>query len=291
MLPQQTVAKIDISEFNRVLTKYDDLVSDLSKRQGTKTYVATPSDSLERLDRRRFNEIPAVAQQRTTDKGETWLEKEEVEDLIKWKLKHGKFRPKLTQLVASNPSSTVASTTKEAFQLHDANPSAPSSSITKLTSLKGIGPASASLLLAVFDPQHVPFFSDECFRWVMYEGSTNDKGWDRKIKYDAKEYRTLFELVANLRNRLQEESGKEISAADVEKVAYVLGKEAGGEGVNGKAIGNGVGKSSAAQISPERKVSPPVPKERKRKAPPSGGSDVATTENEQPLRRSGRRRG
>lgn len=36
----------------------------------------------------------------------------------------------------------------------------------------------------------------------------------------------MFEKVQALRERLQKESGQEVSALDLEKVAYVLGKEA-----------------------------------------------------------------
>ena len=52
------------------------------------------------------------------------------------------------------------------------------------------------------------------------------KGWDRKINYTIKEYRSLFEKVAKLRERLESDSGKQVSTIDIEKAAYVLGKDA-----------------------------------------------------------------
>ena len=71
----------------------------------------------------------------------------------------------------------------------------------------------------------IPFFSDEIYRYLLWE-EAKLKGWDRKINYTIKEYRTLFERVAALRKRLEEASGEEVSAVHIEKAAYVLGKDA-----------------------------------------------------------------
>lgn len=83
--------------------------------------------------------------------------------------------------------------------------------------MKGIGPATAALLLSTSDPEKLPFFSDELFRWACWENRSG-AGWDRKIKYSIKEYRELKEKVDELRDRI----GK--GALEAEKVAYVLGK-------------------------------------------------------------------
>lgn len=89
--------------------------------------------------------------------------------------------------------------------------------LTILSKLKGIGPATAALLLSTSDPKTLPFFSDELFRWAFWENKTVGR-WDRKIKYSPKEYRELKRRVDELRNR----TGKD--AIEAEKVAYVLGK-------------------------------------------------------------------
>lgn len=105
------------------------------------------------------------------------------------------------------------------------------SAVQLLTSLRGIGPATASLLLSVHNPDGVPFFSDELFRWVMWDEKDGgaDK-WKRKIKYNLKEYEELVKKVADLVGRLG------VRAVDCEKVAWVLGKE----GVDvGADAGNG----------------------------------------------------
>ena len=79
--------------------------------------------------------------------------------------------------------------------------------------LKGIGPATASLLLAVHDPDHVIFFSDQAYYWLCNDG---DKG---ALKYDINEYEVLAEKAKAFMKRLG------VTAIDVEKVAYVLMKE------------------------------------------------------------------
>ena len=63
------------------------------------------------------------------------------------------------------------------------------------------------------------------YRYLHWE-EAKSKGWDRKINYTIKEYKAVFERVAELRERLEKESGKEVSAIDIEKAAYVLGRDA-----------------------------------------------------------------
>jgi len=97
--------------------------------------------------------------------------------------------------------------------------------LNKLTVLKGIGPASASLLLSVGCPGSVAFFSDEAFRWIMtgadYSNNAGGKGWNRNIKYDKKEYGEFIRHVREVTERL----GGGVKALDVENVGWVLGKE------------------------------------------------------------------
>lgn len=95
--------------------------------------------------------------------------------------------------------------------------------MTVLTTLKGIGPATASLLLSTYAPDEIPFFSDELFRWVNWADPKvkGTEGWERKIGYTAKEYSGLNEKVGNVRRQL------EVGCRDLECVAWVLGKMKG----------------------------------------------------------------
>lgn len=131
---------------------------------------------------------------------------------------HGTNRPSLPGLIAQNSEEVVESTTKSAFALYKSDPANYTAPLKKLEELKGVGPATASLLLSILDGDNAPFFSDELFRWVCWDEARG--GWKRKIKYDKKEYGMLWEGVKTLRNRL----GEGVSAVDLEKCAYVCGK-------------------------------------------------------------------
>ncbi|KAL8850941.1 MAG: hypothetical protein Q9221_004141 [Calogaya cf. arnoldii] len=194
-------------------------------------------DKLEGLSELRYTDVPEVVAQRKKD-GEAFLEKTEVQSLVEWKLKFGTYRPSLAKLVASNPVEEVRKTTSTAFSLMSEDPN-PSNAISTLSKLKGIGPATASLLLSCYDPVTIPFFSDELFRWLHWqtdvEGNTKkrkskgieDNGnGNRKINYTAKEYASIFEKTTVLRKRLSEESGETITAVDIEKAAYKISKSA-----------------------------------------------------------------
>ena len=154
--------------------------------------------------------------------------------------KHGTYgyRPSLAKLIDSNSPDEVRQITSSAFSIY--NPTSLSDvhkAITLLIELRGVGPATASLILSCYDPVAVPFFSEDLYRW-LYWHVKNDKsdgtkkrkkgseltGWDRTMKYTAKEYRFLFEMASVLRERLNKASGKEIRAADVEKAAYDIAK-------------------------------------------------------------------
>jgi hypothetical protein len=114
--------------------------------------------------------------------------------------------------VQQNSEEFVKETTIAGFSAESWN-----DSLNILTKLKGIGPATAALLLSTSNPEELPFFSDEIFRWAFWQNKTGDR-WDRKIKYSLKEYRELKAKIDELRDRI----GR--GAIEIEKVAYVLGK-------------------------------------------------------------------
>ncbi|MDA4133776.1 MAG: hypothetical protein OK454_11745, partial [Thaumarchaeota archaeon] len=113
--------------------------------------------------------------------------------------RHGKFRPTLMKLVSSNDPSLVQETIQQAIRAYRSAPPSSSSSsrasaaLEILTRLKGIGPATASLLLAVHFPAEAPFFADEAMLWLCCGGKK-----DTVIKYNAKEYAQLCEQAGKL---------------------------------------------------------------------------------------------
>ncbi|KAK7698094.1 hypothetical protein SLS64_012869 [Diaporthe eres] len=198
---------ITLQEFRDVLAKYDQLIEAVSASKGAKPGQKT----LAELDHYRYVEAPALF---ATTSSRRPMQLGDVQTLVEWKLKHGKFRPTLMKLVSSNEESFVKDTATSALDIYTKKADA-SAAIDVLTRLKGIGPATASLLLAVHDPQNIVFFADEAFYWLCNHGRRDH------IKYNAKEYKQLHENSQKLATRLN------VRAMDVERVAYVLLNDSG----------------------------------------------------------------
>jgi hypothetical protein len=175
---------------------------------------------LEELDPVRYETMPDTLRKRKAE-GESYLEKDEVLKLVKWKLSHGKFRPNLMNLVSKNSEEAVRESTSKGFAEKDTI-----KGLDVLTKLSGIGPATAALLLSVNDPEIIPFFSDELFRFsqLTQDGDGGVTGWDRKIAYNKKEYVGLLTFCTELRESINETAiaDSTVSMLDLEKYAYVL---------------------------------------------------------------------
>ena len=83
------------------------------------------------------------------------LIKPELERIMEWKLKRGKFRPGLLKLVQSNSAEMVESCSSKAFATDSVD-----EAMSHLVELKGVGPATASAILSGCNKQ-VPFMADE----------------------------------------------------------------------------------------------------------------------------------
>jgi len=191
-------------------------------------YTHTVPPKLAALETARLHTIPAAVRARAASKPGPHVTPAELSQLVEWKLRHGTWRPGLAAQAASNDARAVQDASGRAFALLDGGAGGGDvpAALKALLALRGVGPATASLLLSVAAPDHVPFFADELFRWVHWDGvgAKPGKGWARPIGYTPKEYRSLAERVKRLRARLKED-GRETSALELEMVAYVLGKE------------------------------------------------------------------
>ncbi|XP_066539772.1 uncharacterized protein zgc:112496 [Hoplias malabaricus] len=123
-------------------------------------------------------ELPMTISART----EPYLTHTELVKLMEWKLTRGKFRPRLQQLVGSNSEETVLSCTKKAFRLLPNVQSA----IEELSTLKGLGPATASAVLAAGAPEEVAFMADEAVESIADL---------RPVQYTAKHYNLFLQRI------------------------------------------------------------------------------------------------
>lgn len=81
----------------------------------------------------------------------------ELVQITEWKMSRGTWRAPNLILVQSNPAAKVKSVSSAALALVP-DPKQP---IAALTELKGVGPATASALLAAAAPRHYPFFDED----------------------------------------------------------------------------------------------------------------------------------
>ncbi|XP_046521535.1 uncharacterized protein LOC124241650 [Equus quagga] len=114
---------------------------------------ADPQGRLEALDRWYRRELPAAIEGRT----ERHVTRDELERLMAWKMARGRFRPRLQQLVTSNAPELVVQRSATAFRLLPDVQAA----VTELCALRGVGPATASAVLAAGAPEEAAFMSDE----------------------------------------------------------------------------------------------------------------------------------
>lgn len=71
--------------FNKVLARYDEFIRELSSSPSTSRQPRSAS-SLQELDQWRLNELPATVQKRAKGNDGAWLDKSEMEGLMRWKL-------------------------------------------------------------------------------------------------------------------------------------------------------------------------------------------------------------
>jgi len=130
--------------------------------------------------------------------------------------KRGKSRP-ILRLIEGNAEDFVVATTTAAFGSDDVR-----ESFAALLALRGVGPATASYIVAASRFPAVPVFSDEAFRWVVHDGD-----WTAKIRYDKDEYWDFYGRVQRTAARLG------VTGDDVERAGFVLGRDGIAERRNG----------------------------------------------------------
>ena len=121
-------------------------------------------------------------------------------------LTRGKFRPRLLDFAKSHGKETVVAATSEAIA---ALPKSIPVALPPLVALKGVGPATASAVLAAADP-NVPFMSDEALAVALPPARTSS---------DTYSAARMEEFVARLRSKAKEIGGG-FTASDVERALW-----------------------------------------------------------------------
>lgn len=132
----------DVNIWREALLSYESAIRNLGKPK------LIPLDDFYR------NELPDLLRQRHPD---PYITSAELSTLMEWKLSRGKWRPRLLSFVSSLDDAVVRDASRKAFA---ALPDVPTA-VSHLTTLKGVGPATASAVLAAYAPDVAPFMSDE----------------------------------------------------------------------------------------------------------------------------------
>ncbi len=196
------------------------------------------------------------------------------------------------KLVSSNDPSVVDKAVKEGLAAYEAayraaasgpapdrsqklsaHAAAAMAAVKVLCKLRGIGPATASLVVAVHYPESAIFFSDEAYAWLCGGPALSPPS-----KYNEKEYAELARAAARLLSRLSSDTGMQT----VEQAAYVLVRDRNGGNSGGKSTGN----AKEAPAAPAAIKTQPTTQRTKRKEPPTEDVPAPTA----PARRSSRPR-
>lgn len=210
----------DVSLWKEALSSYTSRIESLNK------------PNLLSLDDFYRNHLPPAVLQRNPN---PYITTAELSKLMQWKLTRGKWRPRLLDFVSALDESSVKSASQKALQaLPDV-----STAVSELTVLKGVGPATASAVLAAYAPDVAPFMSDEVMEAAL--GSSKD--------YSLKQYLLFVDKLQAKAKELSSE-GESFTPSDVERALW------------SSAIGS---KLLASRSDPASKINPSKNSKRKRK--------------------------
>lgn len=205
---------------------------------------------------------------------------DEYSTLVKWKLKRGKWRPRLQGFADALGGEIVKEQSEKALKALDSGKTR--GAISALVDMRGCGPATASGVLAFIDSS-VPFMGDELLECVPVFGGRRD--------YTLKIYMTLVDQVGIKVNQL----GGDWNACKIEHAVFAaavakrLGRESELNDLNikktsdiqdeGDTKGNGESRTKNKKREQIRDGKPAVEDDadEKASAPAHGSNDVKST--------------
>lgn len=161
-------------------------------------------NGLPELDTWYRDELPALIAARTP----LHITRDELERVTKWKMKRGVWRERNRLLVLSNAPALVKKLSQDAFALIP-DPRKP---VDLISTLAGVGPATASGVLACVAPAMYPFFDE------LVAGQIPDLG---KVAFTASYYQRYAAQLRDRAERLQKScSHQDWTAHDVSQALW-----------------------------------------------------------------------
>lgn len=160
------------------------------------------------LDRWYREDLPSLIAERA----EPHITAPELVRIVEWKLRRGKWRPRLLDFAKAHTDEDVQAASTAAFSQALKPEPDTSAALAALTKLKGVGPATASAVLAAAAPDKFPFASDEALAAVV----------SKPFRYNIKEYLQLEKQLQKKAAALNSKSSgsHQWSVSDVERCLW-----------------------------------------------------------------------
>jgi hypothetical protein len=172
--------------------------------------AALPSERLAAHDLWYRHELPALV----TARAPMHVTHDEMVRITEWKMARGVWRAPNLVLVKNNAPGVVEEATSRAAGLL----AQPGKALSAVTSLGGVGPATASAVLAIMDPQAFPFFDELVARQVEELGP---------VAWTAGYYRKYAAALSARALALREVLGESWTATHVERACWAVAIHAG----------------------------------------------------------------
>ena len=152
--------KNNVKEYKALLHKYNAIISYLAKNK---------KNNIIELENIYRNSYVTTINNRTPK----YLIKDDLINVMEWKLARGKYRP-LLKLLKTNTEDEIINISTSAFKLVEDNKDI--LAIKKLSELKAVGPATATAILCQFYPR-IPFMDDFTLEKIIGKKEYSIKGF------------------------------------------------------------------------------------------------------------------
>uniref|UniRef100_K3WYB7 Uncharacterized protein n=1 Tax=Globisporangium ultimum (strain ATCC 200006 / CBS 805.95 / DAOM BR144) TaxID=431595 RepID=K3WYB7_GLOUD len=246
----------DAGEWATVWARYRDVVASVQK------------ENLVELDEWIQTTLPVVLHERDP---KPFITQSELVKLMEWKLKKGKWRPSLMKYIENLSAPAVKKASEKALTgLKNGGPL--KSAIEALCELKGVGPATASVVLAAYD-NNVPFMGDEALEAIAHIIGARKYTLGHYLNFAtqlAEKAKWLNEQQTKSEDSGDEEGASTWSSQRVQLCLYAAAQDTNGDGQKKKS-----------------KAVSPKPKATKSKAAtdPDGEDESEGTKSSRPMRK------